>query len=70
MQIKLINCNTRLLALGIDMNAIGSGSLLAEQLPSNYESWEYDFPADTLLVVLPDSEPIPDMSRFGEVVPE
>lgn len=70
MQIKLINCNARLLALGINMQAIGSGELLADKLPTNYESWEYDYIADMLLVTLPDGSEVPDMSQLGELVPD
>lgn len=72
MQITLINCNVRLLALGIDMQAIGSGNLMNDvvsaKLP-NYQSWGYDYITDTVTITVPDDSVIPDMSDLGEVVP-
>jgi hypothetical protein len=71
MQITLGNCNVKLLVLGIDMNAIGSGALFTDQLTPilpNYESWEYDFEFDQLKIWVPDGTEIPDLSKFGEVL--
>lgn len=68
MQITLINCNVHLLAIGIDMQAIGSGSLLVTYLP-NCEAWEYDYLEDRLTITYLDGVTIPDVSQLGEVVP-
>lgn len=71
MQIKLINCNSHLLASGIDMSVIGADALLVEKLSSKFAilAWEYDFTPDTLLIDVEDGTIIPDMSDIGEVVP-
>lgn len=72
MQIKLIDCNTRLLAIGIDMQPIGSGELLSIKLTEKfpYETWEYNYISDSLLLTVADGTIIPDMSEIGEVVPD
>lgn len=68
--ITLINCNAKLISLGIDMNAVGSGDLLENQLVSvipSYQAWEYDFSQDQLKIWVLDGTEIPDLSIFGEV---
>lgn len=72
MDITLINCNSKLLILGIDMNAIGSFDKLwleiSNRLPFN--GLEYDFPPiDQIIINVDDGTTIPDLSDFGEVLP-
>lgn len=72
MQVKLINCNDRLLAMGIDMQAIGAYEQLCTELSGclSFMYVEYNFPpADYLLIGVEDGYEVPDLSAFGEVVP-
>jgi hypothetical protein len=70
--VTLINCYQKLVELGIDMNAIGSGDLFSKALldvfPEHYV-WEYDFASDRLLITIAEDEVAPDLSMFGEVLP-
>lgn len=68
----LNNCYIKLMALGIDMNSVGSGDLFTKQLLSvfpNHPAWEYDFSSDQLKILVDEGEIIPDLSMFGEVIP-
>lgn len=69
--IILINCKLKLEALGIYMERIGSGALFEQELIKKvpYLSWEYDFEQDKIIVWADEETVIPDLSEFGEVVP-
>lgn len=70
MQIKLVNCNAKLLELGIDMQAIGSGNELdariVEKIPT-YKVWEYNYTTNTLILTVADETLVPDLSELGVV---
>jgi hypothetical protein len=71
-QIKLIDCNARLLALRIDMNDVGSYEILCNflKLRMPFIGVEYDFPPlDYILIDVDEGTIIPDLSDLGEVIP-
>jgi hypothetical protein len=70
MRIKLINCDSRLKAIGINMEDIGSYDRLGIELAKRmaYLWMEYDFPPlDYMLIDVEEGTEIPDLSEFGEV---
>jgi hypothetical protein len=70
MRIKLINCDARLKAIGINMEDIGSYDRLGIELEKriSYLWMEYDFPPlDYMLIDVEEGTEIPDLSEFGEV---
>lgn len=69
--ITLINCRQKLEALGIYMEQSGSGELFGEKLSEKlvWMSWEYNSQSDTLTISVEEGTEIPDLSEFGEVVP-
>lgn len=55
------------------MEQIGSGALFEQELVKkipNYVSWEYDFAQDQIKIWVEDSTETPDLSEFGEVLPD
>lgn len=70
MRIKLINCDVKLKAMGINMEDIGSYDRLGIELSKRmaYLWMEYDFPPlDYMLIDVEEGTEIPDLSEFGEV---
>lgn len=70
MFIKLINCNSKLLAQGIDLSKsenVALNNSLITMMP--VIQWNYMFDTDSLLIEVQDGTTIPDLSSFGEVVP-
>jgi hypothetical protein len=67
--IILINCDTHLKALGIDMNEIGATDQFVKLLQEKivYDYWEYDFSSDTLKITVLEGNENTDLSEFGEV---
>lgn len=53
------------------MEQMGAGELLAERLSAKliYLSWEYYFRQETLIIYVEEGTEIPDLSEFGEVLP-
>lgn len=71
MRITLINCDVKLKAMGIDMQAIGSFDALQVQLSTrlSYTGLEYNFPPmDCVYIDVEDGTEVPYLSDFGEVV--
>jgi hypothetical protein len=69
--ITIVNCKSYLEALGIYMEQTGAGELLAERLSAKltYLSWEYYFRQEMLIIYVEEGTEIPDLSEFGEVLP-
>jgi hypothetical protein len=53
------------------MEQTGAGELLAERLSAKltYLSWEYYFRQEMLIIYVEEGTEIPDLSEFGEVLP-
>lgn len=68
--IILVNCKSKLEALGINMEAIGSGEILSNSLINKlpFVTWDYSFMDDKMTIYVEDAVFIPDLSEFGEVV--
>jgi hypothetical protein len=73
MRIKLINCDVKLKAMGINMEDIGAYDRLCTELSTrlSYLCVEYDFPPlDYILIDVEEGTEIPDLSDFGELMEE
>lgn len=68
--LRMINCDSKLKKIGIDMNEIGSGAKLDSELIKTilYVNWEYVYVEDNLNIFCEDNTVIPDMSIFGEIL--
>lgn len=70
MRIKLINCDAKLKAMGINMEDVGAYDHLCVELSKKliFTCVEYDFPPlDYILIDIEEGTEIPNLSDFGEV---
>lgn len=71
MRITLINCSPKLAVDGIYMEQVGAFDKLYNEMIQRLPlvGLEYDFLSDSILIDADEGTIIPDLSNFGEVLP-